>query len=123
MSREPTAREPPLRPEGKVAAWPLLAGVVLGGLVAARLASEDDVLFTRDVQALLIVASGMGILAAMVLGLIGMGLRTLTRRVGRASGWPWFAPAWLAWWLSVTLFGASLVLIGWLLVTEGDGFA
>lgn len=119
MSRRPPGPYATIRPDRRIDAWPLLAGLVLGVLVVLRLRAEDDSLFTRDVQALLIVLMAGATVAAGVLGLLGSALRTLARRAGSTGRWPWLAPMWLAWWVGLAVFVASLVLTGWLLVTEG----
>lgn len=122
MSRAP-AGPTPARPDRRIDAWPLLAGLVLGALVVLRLRAEDDVLFTRDVQGLLAVLIAGSMLAAGVLWLLGAVLRGLAERAGSTGRWPWLAPMWVTWWVAMTAFGASLVLGGWLLVTAGDAFA
>lgn len=108
------------RAERKLSGWPALVGLLLGALLVLHLRAADDLLRTRDVQAVLLLLALAGFAGAGLLALLGRGLRRLC---GPGTGrWP-YAAAWLSWWTCVSALTASAVVGGWRAFTTGDFWA
>lgn len=111
-----------MRAQRRLAGLPAVVGLVVGLVLVLRLRALDDVLLTRDVQVLLLAITLLALAAAAVLALLGLALRRLLSRSPHPTGW-WLAPAWLAWWLTITVLLASCVIGFWLVATTGDFWA
>jgi hypothetical protein len=111
---EPSRFRPPVDWPGVAA---LVLGLALGSFVCVRLAQEDDLLFSRDAQVLLLFAVAGGLVLAAVLGLLGFGLRLLTGR-DRAEWRPEYYPAHLVYFLARTLFFALITVSVYAVATE-----